>query len=276
MGETQISWCSKTWSPVVGCTKVSPGCTNCWSLRLAWRFSHNPNPKMQAIYGGLTEQHYDVWGAPIAAPNWSGVVRCLPERLDEPLRWRKSERVFVCSQSDLFHEKVPDEFIVKVWARMAASNSIFLVLTKRPQRMLEWTRWWQTLGEMAEPWPRNVHLGVTVEDQARADERIPLLLQVPAAVHWISYEPALTPLVLRPEWLSGLRWLVAGAESGPGHRPMQESWVRDLKNQCVAASVPYFLKQSWQNGRLVHMPELDGRVWAQFPTDANAGLTVNP
>lgn len=259
---------------------------------------------MQAIYGGLVENFHPDFLPPDL--EWSGVVRCLPERLDEPLHWRKPERVFVVSQADLFHKEVPDEFIRRVLFSVAKSTRhTYLILTKRIERALQLLSnpdfRDSVVGDFGPPhtgwaartfWPLpNVWLGVTAEDQQRADERIPLLLQVPAAVQWVSAEPLLGPLDLsaylhpRSHLTDGL-WhddcpsclrrrsyggtgaldqIIVGAESGPGHRPMQEQWVRDLKEQCQAAGVAYYLKQMWQAGKLVHTPELDGKRYTEMP-----------
>lgn len=214
MGErTNIEWTNATWNPIIGCTRVSPGCQNCYAERMAARFS-GPGLPYESV-AEMTPQ----------GPRWMG-VRCLPERLDEPLRWRKPRRIFVCSMSDLFHPDVPDEFIATVFGVMSlAGQHKFQVLTKRPERMLLWfakhflgacQAETASLGGLFTPgghdriyntqainsWPLpNVWLGVSVEDQCRADERIPLLLQVPAAVRWLSMEPLLGPVDLTSvEW----------------------------------------------------------------------------
>ena len=191
-------------------------------------------------------------------PVWTGEVRLVPELLDQPLRWKKPRRIFVNSMSDLFHEDVPDEFILSVWRTMAnASQHTFQILTKRPTRMRDWLRKGLMIGDFIAPPLDNVWLGVSTEDQATADERIPLLLQTLAAVRWISAEPLLSPIDLtsikrtqaegymRP--LDGrfnkLGWIVAGGESGPKARPSHPDWFRSLRNQCAAMGVPFFFKQ---------------------------------
>jgi protein gp37 len=233
-----------------------------------------------------------------AGPRWTGKVALVPELLDEPLRWRKPQRVFVNSMSDLFHESLPDDAIAQVFATMAlAERHTFQVLTKRPERMrtilgapyqdhppanfwptvgalcedhalnverlspgamMGFDAWWQ--GVAAAGYLPNVWLGVSVEDQATADERIPLLLQTPAAVRFVSYEPALGPVNFRPrlgKWIckrehehegaptcpGGLDWVIAGGESGPGARPFDVEWARSTVRQCRAAGVPVFVKQ---------------------------------
>ena len=299
-----IEWTDATWNPVRGCALVSPGCTNCYAMRQAHR-AGGPG----RAYEGLTQISK-------AGPVWTGKVRTVRELLAQPLHWRKPRRIFVNSMSDLFHEDVPEEFIDKVFAVMAlCPQHTFQVLTKRPQRMLKYAASYvdrqerdgaginvgpeilkrlkgrKYMPELRWPLP-NVWLGVSVEDQARADERIPLLLQTPAAVRWISAEPLLGPVSLleylyrnlQPtpetrthngkrqmkmthEGLRGdLHWVVAGGESGPGARPMHPDWVRSLRDQCAAARVPFFFKQwgEFSPGTLDPQPT-DPEPWRVHP-----------
>jgi protein gp37 len=235
---SKIEWTDASWNPVTGCTKVSDGCKHCYAER-DWARLAAPRAKPN-IYTGRDFTD----------------VRCHPERLDQPLRWTKPRRIFVNSMSDLFHEDIPSEFIAAVFHRMAmAPQHIFQILTKRPERMLNFLT-----GGLAfeKPLP-NVWLGVSCEDQATADERIPLLLQTPAAVRFISAEPLLGPIDLWP-WVNinlpsrwprhayaprgpFLDWLIAGGESGPRARPSHPDWFRSLRDQCQAAGVPFFFKQ---------------------------------
>lgn len=292
MGDkTGIEWTDATWNPIRGCSRVSAGCMNCYAERDAHRFRDPGLP-----YEGLTHL---VNGK----PTWNGTVRLVPELLDQPLRWRRPRRIFVNSMSDLFHEGVPDNFIDQVFAVMAlAPRHTFQVLTKRPGRMLEYltaklgnrvpSRWdlivghaWKMLGHpqmkkyahdavFRRPWPLpNVWLGVSVENQETANERIPLLLRTPATVRWISAEPLLGPVnielaqcscpwpadAIRTRHLLGcladtrrpddqrrwarLHWVVAGGESGPGARPSHQDWFRSLRDQCAAARVAFHFKQ---------------------------------
>lgn len=294
---SKIEWTDATWNPVMGCTPVSEGCQHCYALRMIRRY--------------------------VGYPGWPKVpneVRFFPERLDEPLRSRRPRRIFVCSIADLFHPDVPFEFITEVfdtmcawrWPSKAAERTgdeslledpghTFLVLTKRPERIQPWLDW---VGDF---WPGDrplsvnlVHfghfgphiwLGVTAENQARADERIPVLLRVPAAVRWVSIEPMLEAVdltgVLGDQKLN---WCVVGGETGPGARPMHPGWVRSVRDQCIAAGVPFFFK-SWgewtaeyPGGNLAHTAEaifegqhfwrvgkaraghlLDGQEWRQYP-----------
>ena len=207
-----ISWTDDTWNPIVGCTKVSNGCRNCWAERMA-RLHYNKD-----------------------FPNgWDGHVKLIPERLELPLRWRKPRKIAVGLMGDIFHPDVPDEFIDKVFqVVLDAPQHIFQILTKRPLRMMDYITQF--------PWgrvPDNLWLGISVEDQKTADERIPLLLETPGAVRWVSYEPALGPIVIDffPDWI------ICGGESGPGARPIHPDWVRSVRDQCVAAGVPFHFKQ---------------------------------
>lgn len=202
---SRIEWTDATWSPTLGCTKVSPGCDNCYAIKTVHRLAGNPNPKIHEAAEGLTAYR------PGHGLMWTGNVRTLPGRLDIPLRWRKPRRIFVDSQSDLFHDRVPDEFIASVFAVMAATpQHTYQILTKRHSRMRSllasetftrevfnaYTR--KCYGVLYEDWwpLRNVWLGVSVEDQKWADTRIPALLDTPAAVRFLSCEPLLGPVDL--------------------------------------------------------------------------------
>ena len=250
---TKIEWTDATWNPVTGCSKVSLGCKNCYAERLFAR----PYP------GRVFTD-----------------VQTHPERVDAPLHWRKPRRVFVNSMSDLFHEAVPDEFIDRVFAVEAlCPQHTFEILSKRPERMrtyveglpdraarakallvIDIRNFTQALGVLrsdyygARRWPLpNVWLGVSVEDQATANERIPLLLDTPAAVRWISAEPLLGPVDLtrylqigtsvNGRTRSDIQWVVVGGESGPGARICDVDWIRSIIRQCKVASVSVFCKQ---------------------------------
>jgi protein gp37 len=264
MSKTKIQWASHTWNPVTGCTKISEGCLNCYAERIARRFYSEPFE----------------------------VVKTHPDRLSEPWHWKNPRRVFVCSMGDLFHEDVPDDFIESVLCSMVydieqvRTRHIFMILTKRPARMFEYLSKFVFPSDAPYKWPLdNVWLGVTAENQEMADERIPILLQTPAVVRFVSVEPMLEKMDLsyplhgypevyasqpdgEPDWQQTtppLDWVICGAESGPGARPFDMDWARDLKNQCEMASIPFFFKQGRIDGQLVKMPELDGRVWDQYP-----------
>ena len=252
---TKIEWTDETWNPVTGCTKVSAGCKNCYaermSKRLAGRFGYPADDPFR--------------------------VTLHPDRLEQPLHWRKPRRVFVCSMGDLFHKDVPLYFQVNVWRTMADSlHHTFQVLTKRADLMQHRLQpLSQTFGVLP-----NVWLGVTVENQETADERAHVLAQIAASVRFLSLEPLLGPIDLgfmgtapktwtangayRPVW-SFFNWVIAGCESGPGRRDADIEWFRDLCNQCDDALVPFFLKQMDRDGKIEKLPELDGRAWAEFP-----------
>lgn len=259
MAKTTIEWATDVWNPVTGCSKVSEGCRNCYAEGIAKRF----------------------WGnRPFTE------VRCHEDRLTEPLHWRKPRRVFVNSMSDLFHPDVPELFVLRVFAVMAmAPQHTFMILTKRPERMKEilasptvqndvWLMTEKGLDDCAPVWPLpNVWLGVSTENQQTADERIPLLLQTPAAVRFVSVEPMLGEVYLTniqvssgeyenaldlEEWedlrdseevrssrMKGntLDWVICGGESGPHARPMHPDWPRKLRDQCKEAGTPFMFKQ---------------------------------
>jgi protein gp37 len=244
---TSIEWTDCTWNPVRGCSRVSEGCRNCYAERRAARFSAAPLfgiSGRKAPFEGFAEM------TP-SGPRWTGRVELIASKLDEPLRWRKPRRVFVNSMSDLFHEALDDDDIDRVFAVMkAASRHTFQVLTKRADRMCRY-------GHLTEVVP-NVWLGVSVEDQKTADERIPLLLETPAAVRFVSYEPALGPVDFRclapvddyhtdaldtPDPSCRLHWVIVGGESGPGARPMHPDWPASLRRQCADAGTAFFFKQ---------------------------------
>ncbi len=249
-----IEWTNATWNPVRGCDIVSPGCTNCYAMKQAHRFSGKGKP-----YEGLTKLTN---GGPV----WTGEVKVLDtlEALSQPIGWKKPRRVFVNSMSDLFHEDVPDWFIDKVFAVMAmAPRHTFQVLTKRPARMHAYINAGGRASEIVDivrhdelgyyctrneappiTWPLpNVWLGVSVEDQKRALERIDWLMRVMAAVRFISAEPLLGELDIPESWLRRLNWVIVGGESGPGARPTVIGHIRGVVRQCKAVGTPVFVKQ---------------------------------
>lgn len=269
--KTGIEWTDATWNPILGCSRVSEGCRNCYAERIAGRF---PN---SSVYGGLTQIVND-------RAVWTGQIK-ETKKLLEPLSWRSPKRVFVNSMSDLFHENVTDDMRDEIFAVMAVCpHHTFQVLTKRPERMkayIDYLTCYDVLRSarigdiaselgnspcasvMVDEWPlKNVWLGVSVENQKAADERVPLLLQTPAVLRFISAEPLLGDIDLddRRDWLTvgfdaarggyphrkqspGLDWVICGGESGPGARPMHPDWARSLRDQCQAAGVPFFFKQ---------------------------------
>jgi protein gp37 len=232
---SRIEWTGATWNPVTGCSKVSPGCAHCYAERLSLRFSTSRKPWLP--------EHAD-----------ENVVMH-PNRLDQPLRWRRPRLIFANSMSDLFHEQVPLSFIEQVFDVMVeADRHVFQILTKRHERLLE-------LAALLS-WPENVWMGVSIENM-RWVGRADALRWVPAAVRFVSAEPLLGSLAGLD--LTGIHWLIAGGESGPGHRPVQPEWIRELRDVCRAQGVPFFFKQwggirSKTGGR-----HLDGRLHSQLP-----------
>jgi protein gp37 len=315
-----IEWTNETWNPFVGCSKISPGCTNCYAINQAYRNNamakEMPNPGRMRYYEGLAEKKGD-------RIDWTGIVRFVPEALEIPFHWKKPRKIFVNSMSDLFHESIPFEQIDQVIAVMALTgHHTYQALTKRPERMLRYfeqflaednfRRFANQMADYYENRPdlftrdgdrclkdcdsylsggaiyeilynafdnaplseddylANVWLGVTVENQKAADERIPLLLQTPAAIRFLSVEPQLEKIDLTSLHMEGITnldclkgchgvnyplqgqckkidWCVIGGESGPGARPFYLDWARSLLQQCKEANVPAFMKQLGSN-----------------------------
>ena len=236
-GASSIEWTEATWNPVTGCNKISPGCKRCYAERMAKRLKAMGNPRYGR--GFALTLHTDL--------------------VDLPLRWRRPRRVFVNSMSDLFHPDAPADFIRSVFETMRAAHwHTFQVLTKRADR----------LAELAPslPWPDNVWMGVSVENQSYA-WRIDHLREVPARVRFLSCEPLLGPLTLD---LDGVHWVIAGGESGPGARAMKMDWARSIRDQCDASGVPYFLKQLGGpiDKRGKDRALLDGQLWRAMPQAA--------
>ena len=241
-GRSRIEWTEVTWNPTTGCDRISAGCDHCYALTLAKRLK------------GMGSAKYQNDGDPRTSGPGFGVATH-ESTLTAPLRWREPRVVLVNSMSDLFHARVPAEFVARVFAVMAATpQHTYQLLTKRATRLR------RLAPEL--PWPANVWMGVSVEDSA-ALGRIAELREVPAAVRFLSCEPLLGPLDGLD--LDGIGWLIVGGESGPGARPMHPAWPRGLRDACLTAGVPYFFKQ-WggptpkAGGRL-----LDGRTWDEMP-----------
>jgi protein gp37 len=302
-----IEWTDSTWNPITGCTKVTPGCDNCYAETFAERW--------RGTAGHHFENGFD--------------LTLRPNALTMPLRWRKPRKVFVNSMSDLFHKDIPDEYIARVFAVMALTpQHTYQVLTKRHGRMRsllstqDFVRLVDDFREQTQPgcgdfnWPLpNVWLGVSVEDQKRADLRIPALLETPAAVRFLSCEPLLGPVDLdgpiipgrgRPKltyWLTGrpywdeskatttstgltmapistgpsIDWVIVGGESGPDARPMHPDWARTIRNQCVNSAVPFLFKQ-WGAWGVDWVQGPDGRIGPHGKdiTVANDGTVYEP
>lgn len=231
--KSAIEWTSATWNPVTGCTKVSPGCKNCYAERIARR--------LQAM----------------GQPNYlNGFDVTVHERmLPLPLKWRKPRIIFVNSMSDLFHEDVPAAFIHRVFGVMNEADwHVFQVLTKRSARLVE-------LNPKL-PWAPHIWMGVTVESEdyvSRMDD----LRRTEAATKFVSFEPLLGPMPNLD--LSGIDWVIVGGESGPGARPMRREWAREIRDQCLDAEVPFFFKQWGGTRKRAAGRQLDGRTWDEMP-----------
>lgn len=259
--QTKIEWCDASWSPVIGCTPIPEepdnpsGCSRCYARRMIKRF-------------------WRPWGLPSADPG--PVLR--PDKLEIPYHWKKPRRIFVCSMSDLWHEKVNGAFINQVW-NVAFNNPrhTFIFLTKRPDRLKAWTdiaaitKHWP----IEDIWPSWMWIGTTAENQRRLEERAEILVRIPAAVRFLSLEPLLGPVDVEPYffqlrdssggqrsrvWDQTLHWVVCGSETGSGKRDMKPEWACSIKDQCQDAGVPFFFKKNSRGTRL-----LDGREWNQYP-----------
>jgi len=243
-----IEWTEATWNPVAGCTPISPGCLNCYAARMALR--------LESV-GGTTARKYagTAKRARDGRPVFAGRINLDEDALDLPRRWRKGRRVFVNSMSDLFHEKVPADFIRAVFDVMAdCPQHEFQVLTKRPERAAA------VAAQL--PWPSNVWMGTSVES-AMYTHRIQSLRQIPAAVHFLSCEPLLGPIPKLP--LEHIEWVIVGGESGPGARAMEERWVAQIRDRCGEKGVAFFFKQWGGVQKATTGRVLDKRTWDEMP-----------
>jgi protein gp37 len=242
---SSIEWTEATWNPVAGCTVISPGCTNCYAMRLARRLELMGQPK----YAGTTRMSG-------GRAKWNGEVKLDVAALDIPKRWIVGRTIFVNSMSDLFHEQVPLDFIQAVFSTMVeAKQHTFQILTKRAERAADLSA--------NLPWPDNVWMGVSVES-ADYIGRIDELRKTSAAVKFLSLEPLLGPLENLD--LGGIDWAIAGGESGPSARPMNPDWVRSIRDQCLAVSVAFHFKQWGGTNKKRAGRILDGRTWDEQPT----------
>lgn len=249
MATSEIEWTEATWNPVAGCTILSPGCTNCYAMRMAARLEAMGVDK----YKGTTRKSGDRYV-------WTGEIVTHDASLNAPLTWRRPQRIFVNSMSDLFHENVPVEFIAKVFETMRRANwHTFQILTKRPDRMAT------VLAElMPKPLP-NVWLGTSVEDNKNLF-RIDHLRLVPASVRFVSFEPLLGPII--EPVLDGIHWAIVGGESGPKARPLQTEWVECLHRACIKQSVAFFFKQWGGKNKKAAGRTLKGQTWEEYPTQS--------
>jgi protein gp37 len=283
---TKIQWTNKTWNPIVGCTKVSEGCQNCYAEKMAARLASMDQGKYMAVIDYKNKK-------------WNGDTAFDHTQLNKPLSWTKPRMIFVCSMGDLFHESISFSQILEViFVTHKCPQHTFQILTKRPERMREFfTEWKPNPFYMS---MKNVWLGVTAENQEQADKRIPVLLQIPAAIRFVSIEPMLEPVdltelnslkvaapLLRYNSLTGnahlsgrvyefnsdgerlngekLDWVICGSESGSRRRPMDFDWAVSIKDQCVKNGVPFFFKQRYIGSRKVSMPTIDCKMWDQMP-----------
>lgn len=257
---SKIEWTGETWNPITGCTKVSPGCTNCYAEIMARRLKAMGLSQYQQVINGKGK--------------WSGHIEFVESTLDVPLKRKKPQIYFVNSMSDLFHPMVGIEWLNKIWFIMAQTpQHTYQILTKRATGLeLQVSGLVRKYGVLP-----NVWLGVSVEDQQRANERIPWLLRTPAAVRFLSCEPLLGSIDLDMVWPGGMpypmdgpyvptiHWVIVGGESGPKARPMNPEWARSIRDQCQAANVPFFFKQWGGKNKKTAGNLLDGQVWQQMP-----------
>jgi protein gp37 len=241
---SSIEWTEATWNPIAGCTILSPGCTNCYAMRLASRLAAMGQQK----YAGTTR----ISGG---RPKWNGKINLDAASIDIPRRWKKGRLIFVNSMSDLFHEAVPLKFIRAVFDVMQETpQHTYQVLTKRAERLEELS--------MKLPWPANVWMGVSVESEDYTF-RIDHLRRTKAKTKFLSLEPLLGPLDELD--LRGIHWAIAGGESGPGARSMPKDWVRSIRDQCINADVPFHFKQWGGKNKKKTGRMLDGRTWDEWP-----------
>lgn len=245
---SSIEWTDATWNPVRGCTKITSGCAHCYAETFAERF--------RGVPGHPYERGFD--------------LRLVPEKLTQPLQWRRSRMVFVNSMSDLFHEAVPDDYIVKVARVMQLARwHTYQVLTKRSERLRD------LLSSKLKFVARDPHIwwGVSAENRKQGLPRIDHLQGAPAAVRFLSVEPLLESLGTID--LTGIHWVIVGGESGPGARPIQESWVLEIRDQCSRAEVPFFFKQWGGRQKARNGRELDGRTYDELP-DRTPKIIADP
>jgi protein gp37 len=290
---TKIEWTEKTWNPIIGCSKISPGCQNCYAEKMAGRLSMIEMKK-------TPPKKIEDWAYPKVVSGyrgkgiWSGKTAFVESALEKPLHWKKPSMIFVCSMSDLFHESVSDEWILSVFDIIkSCPQHTFQVLTKRPERMKEFYRkHWPVISKDGNYIPDNLWLGVTAENQEMATKRIPVLLSIPAAVRFVSVEPMLARMNLAPylpeadpniwpyesqaEYISRiarddkskLDWVIVGAETGHSRRPCKQEWIDDAVEQCEESGVPVFVKKiNDENGKVI----ADHKYPREWPNE-RAGL----
>jgi protein gp37 len=270
---SNIEWTDATWNPIIGCSRISEECRNCYAATAA------ASPRLQQFpqYKGVEE--------------WDGTINFAESQLRKPLSWRNPKRIFVCSMPDLFHENIPDEWRDRIFAVMELTpRHTYQVLTKRTARMVEYfsnnpesrilrhaiaianynkLQNLKLYQQVTRSLPfSNVWLGTTAGCQSSVNERLPLIdkLTRQGWTTFVSAEPLLEPISLGLKFPGfKISQVITGAESGSGARPMEEDWVRDLRDQCVENDVAFFYKQDFKKGRKISLPELDGKQWIEFP-----------
>lgn len=266
---TKIEWCDETINPIIGCSKISEGCMNCYAEKMACRLANialSTGSERLRPYISVTDCYVD--GTEYEpGSSWNGKTAFRPSELEKPMKWKKPRRIFIGSMGDTFHESVDFQWVHKIWDMMkACPQHTFLILTKRPERMKEFVELIyakERLGWAMGFW-QHVYLGVTAENQTQADTRIPVLLSIPASVLFVSVEPMLGPVVLTKY----IQWCIVGGESGPHARPMHPEWARTLRDQCNESHTPFFFKQ-W--GEWLHGTQDNGSLAGFHGTWAWAG-----
>ena len=246
-GLSDIEWTDATWNPVSGCLMVSPGCTNCYAMRMASRLQAMQHPN----YIGSVRRS---GGRPV----WTGQVRLIESALSVPIRWKKPRKIFVNSMSDLFQDGVPATFISKVWETMLAADwHVYQILTKRPENMK------RILADLKLKSAPHIWLGTSVESEDYV-ERIDVLRSIAAGVRFISFEPLIS--AVGQVDLSGINWAIIGGESGPSARPIDPEWVADIKRQCRTYGTAFFFKQWGGTNKKITGRKFKGRTWDEYPT----------
>ena len=250
---SKIEWTDESWNPIIGCSKVSAGCQNCYAEKMAWRLANMGVAGYQSTVN--------------CSGKWNGIATWIFNQIDKPLHWKKPRMIFVCSMGDFWHDTVTPEMRSKVFCIVRrCKQHIFQFLTKRPENIDDWP------DDLNNAW-----LGVTAENQEMADKRISILLDIPAAVRFVSCEPMMGYVDLYDayDYLStlgrpnakpvsrGIDWVIVGAESGPNRRECKPEWIDNIVAQCATAGVPCFVKQIYENGKKVKMPSQYPQEWPE-------------
>ncbi|GCE32103.1 hypothetical protein KDA_75870 [Dictyobacter alpinus] len=272
---TNIEWCDVTWPLVAGCRKRSPGCAHCWAIPMTWRLQHNPltpqyHDAVEKVIRDAQGKRVQVRAGQPGTLQWTGAIVPLESYLEWPRtkKWKTGSKVFVSNMADLFDQDVPDSFLERAFRVMLEeSQYTYQILTKEPGRLVDFAPRLSALveeyGGSGTQWPAHLWFGVSIENPAMY-WRILELIKVPAAIHFISGEPLLKLLANIP--LEHIEWVIAGCESGPGARPMDEAWVEQLLQDTKRAEAAFFYKQKLNEyGHKVSLPLLQGRSWAEFP-----------